>query len=457
MKDVITDTLRKFKDRADYLEIRTESRRVLNLGADKTGLVHISRTESTGGCVRAYLRGGWGFASFESLDRLSQYVEKAIAWARLSSRGKCELASVPVVTEDVPLKALVHPDDVSLEVKVRYLLDWCDRVLSYGGHVVDSMARYHDSVRVLTFGNSEGSLVEQEVLDSAAAVQVLAKNGSVVIRNQLSDGSSNTFTYMDSLSSRLAEHIATSNALASADSIRSGQRDVVLNPDMTGVFTHEAFGHTIEADHFANDPKAANVLRLGRRLAKPIVNIFDSGTSVGHRGFLAFDDEGVRARETQVLTEGVITAHLHSRETAGLMGEEPTGNARAISYQFQPIVRMRNTYIANGMSSLDELIGDIDDGIYVINSAGGSTDGEKFQFLAQYGRRIEKGKLGAVVRDISLLGNLFRTLWAIDGVGNDFQTPDGAGGCGKRGQYPLPVTHGGPHIRIRKCMVGGKA
>jgi TldD protein len=139
------------------------------------------------------------------------------------------------------------------------------------------------------------------------------------------------------------------------------------------------------------------------------------------------------------------------------MREEPTGNARALSYQFQPIVRMRNTYIENGTSSLDDLIGDIEDGIYVINSAGGSTDGEKFQFLAQYGRRIHKGKLGSLVRDISLLGNLFKTLWSIDGVGNDFRTPDGAGGCGKQGQAPLPVTHGGPHIRVRNCMVGGKA
>jgi predicted Zn-dependent protease len=226
---------------------------------------------------------------------------------------------------------------------------------------------------------------------------------------------------------------------------------------MTGVFTHEAFGHTIEADGYANDPKAASVLRLGRRLARPILNIFDSGTTLGARGHLVFDDEGVRAGETQVLTEGVITAHLHSRETAGILGEEPTGNARAISYQFQPIVRMRNTYIGPGTSSFDDLISDIDDGIYVINSGGGSTDHEKFQFLAQYGRRIQKGKLGSLVRDISLLGNLFKTLWSIDGVGNDFSTPDGAGGCGKAGQFPLPVTHGGPHVRIRRCMVGGKA
>jgi TldD protein len=188
-----------------------------------------------------------------------------------------------------------------------------------------------------------------------------------------------------------------------------------------------------------------------------LLNIYDSGTTVGHRGFVAYDDEGVRARETQVLTEGVITAHLHSRETAAMLGEEPTGNARAISYQFQPIVRMRNTYIGPGTSDVEDLIADVKDGIYVVNSGGGSTDGEKFQFLAQYGRRIENGKLGSLVRDISLLGNLFKTLWSIDGVANDFTTPDGAGGCGKNGQMPLPVTHGGPHIRIRRCMVGGKA
>jgi TldD protein len=457
MKDLIRDSIRRFKHLADYLEIRTETRRVLNLGADKSGLVHVSRNEAAGGCVRAYVRGGWGFASFEARDRLDEQIEKAIAWARLSSQGRYLLADVPVITEDVPLKAVVHPEDVPLEVKVGYLMGWRDQILSHGGHVVDAISRYHDSVRVLTFGSSEGTLIEQEVLDAAAAIQVIAQKDHVVVRNGLTDGSSNTFTFMDSLSERLAGHIAVSDELAEADSVRSGHRDVVLNPDMTGLFTHEAFGHTIEADHFADDPASANVLRLGRKLAKPILNIYDSGTTVGCRGFLVYDDEGVRARETQVLTEGVMTAHLHSRETAAKLGEAPTGNARAISYQFQPIVRMRNTYIAGGDASFEDLIADIKDGIYVINSAGGSTDSEKFQFFAQYGRRIHNGKLGGLVRDISLLGNLFTTLWSIDAVGSDFQTPDGAGGCGKAGQAPLPVTHGGPHLRIRNCMVGGKA
>src|SRR5262245_18294612 len=104
MKDVICDTLRKFKHRVDYLEIRTESRRVLSLSADKTGPVHSSKTDASGGCVRANIGGGWGFASFESLDRLDSYVEKAIAWASMSNRGKYRLASAPVVVEDVPLK-----------------------------------------------------------------------------------------------------------------------------------------------------------------------------------------------------------------------------------------------------------------------------------------------------------------------------------------------------------------
>src|SRR4051812_21090506 len=105
MKQVIVEHIRKYKHLADYLEIRTEARRVLNLAADKTGLVHVSRTDATGGCVRAYIRGGGGFASFESLDRLGAYIERAIAWARRSSRGQYQLAPVPVVVEDVPLKA----------------------------------------------------------------------------------------------------------------------------------------------------------------------------------------------------------------------------------------------------------------------------------------------------------------------------------------------------------------
>ncbi len=455
MKNIVRDLLGRHKHRADYLEVRMEENQMLRLQTDKTGLQEVLRRNASRGCVRAWIQGGWGFSSFESLDDLDCHVERALAWAKQGRGRRSILAPVPVVEEDHRVVTSSHPDDVPLQKKLDYLLGWRSQALGFGKQVVDVLAYYYDLARTVVFGNSEGTLIRQDLLDSAATLVVIAKKGEVIVRNHLSDGSSNTFNYMKRLDQKVRNHIATTNDLAEADSVKSRHRDVVLNPDMTGLFTHEAFGHTMEADHFAEKPDQAKVLRIGRQLAKPIVSIHDSGGHPGNRGYVVFDDEGVRTRETMLLDRGVLCSHLHSRETAGLLNEEPTGNARAINCQFPPIVRMRTTALAPGTSSLNDLIADIDDGIYVVDSAGGSTDGEKFQFFARYGRRIRKGRLGELVRNISLLGNLFETLGAIDGVGDDFFTPDSMGGCGKNGQAPLPISFGGPHIRIRHCLVGG--
>jgi TldD protein len=138
------------------------------------------------------------------------------------------------------------------------------------------------------------------------------------------------------------------------------------------------------------------------------------------------------------------------------MGETVTGNARAISYRFQPIVRMTNTYIENGDTPFDELISDIKLGIYACDAIGGQTMLENFSFSAGWGHIIRNGKVCEMVRDVVLAGNLFVTLANIEALGNDFVWQERGGGCGKGGQMPLPVTEGAPHTRIRDVVIGGR-
>jgi TldD protein len=138
------------------------------------------------------------------------------------------------------------------------------------------------------------------------------------------------------------------------------------------------------------------------------------------------------------------------------MGEQPTGNARALNYTFPPIVRMTNTYIAPGDISFEDMISEVDEGLYVIDSRGGETTGEMFTFSAREAFMVRKGKIAERVRGVNLTGNVFTTLENIDAIGNDLEWPSRAGTCGKGGQSPLPVGCAGPHIRIRNCVVGGK-
>jgi TldD protein len=165
----------------------------------------------------------------------------------------------------------------------------------------------------------------------------------------------------------------------------------------------------------------------------------------------------VAAEKTYLIREGILTGRLHSRETAAKMKEKLSGNARAISYRFPPIVRMTNTYIepaTSGQTGLAEIIADIKEGIYVKNWYGGTTSMEMFTFSAGEAYMIRNGKIAETLRPVVLTGNVFSTLMNIDAIGSDLEMNEG-GGCGKAGQSPLPVSNGSPHIRIQHCLIGG--
>jgi TldD protein len=228
-----------------------------------------------------------------------------------------------------------------------------------------------------------------------------------------------------------------------------------MDPIMTGLFTHEAFGHLSEADFIAENPQAKDMLALGRQFGPRTLNIYDDGAAPRLRGSIAYDDEGVPAQKTWLIRDGILAGRLHSRETAALMNEQPTGNARATSYRQAPLVRMTNTAIApSDGGAAHNLIKDIDLGVYAVDWAGGETLLEDFTFVAKHGYMIRHGELAEPLRAMTLTGNVFETLMNIDGIGSDFAWDEGSGDCGK-GAEDLPVCDGGPHIRVRDVLVGG--
>ncbi|NET61443.1 MAG: TldD/PmbA family protein, partial [Symploca sp. SIO2E6] len=186
------------------------------------------------------------------------------------------------------------------------------------------------------------------------------------------------------------------------------------------------------------------------------LQIFDGAAPVGHRGSYFYDDEGTPATTTQLIKDGVLVGRLHSRETAGKLGEEPTGNARCLNYHYPPIVRMTNTWIERGTTPVADLFKGIKEGVYAKNWLGGMTNGEMFTFSAGEAWMIRDGQLAEPVRDVTLSGNVFKTLADIEAIGDDFYW-DESGGCGKGGQSGLPVGCGGPSLRIKDVVVGGEA
>lgn len=443
------------KAKADYVEARFEENQTSQIAYRGKVLESIGRSSAAGGNVRALVKGGWGFTSFNDLDNLTARISQAVEQARATGSGKSQLADVEPVRDNVPSGVKINPVTIPLAEKKRLLDEYNEIIWSTPG-IKTSNISYGDSRKKVTFLNSEGAFITQERADVVIRLTAIAAKDSEVQQVGLSTGSRGDFQAITKLHQQVREMAQHAVNLLDAPQVKGGEYTVVLDPILAGVFVHEAFGHLSESDFVYENDKLRELMKLGKQFGAVDLNIVDSASEpAGRRGSFKYDDEGVRAVKTYLIREGKLVGRLHSRETAAKMKEKPTGNARAINYRFPPIVRMTNTYIEPGKMSFKDIIADIKEGIYAKNWYGGTTSMEMFTFSAGEAYMIRNGKIAEPLRPVMLSGNVFRTLLNIDAIGNDLDMNEG-GGCGKGGQSPLPVSNGSPHIRIRHCLVGGK-
>jgi len=285
---------------------------------------------------------------------------------------------------------------------------------------------------------------------------IVTKAKGVVQRVRFAFGGDADYTRVLDRDEELKERIEFARQLPHAEPAKAGLYPVILDPSEAGLFIHEAFGHLSEADGLQNNPAFRERLQLGTPLAKPLLNVTDDPALPGLPGTYEIDDEGVRGAKTRLITEGILTGRMHSRETAAEFGEPLSGNMRAVDAHFTPLVRMSNIFIESGESSFDKMVASIEDGYYLVGAKGGQTSGDQFTFGAQWGYRIENGRLGPMVRDINMSGELFSTLEAISMIGNELAFAE-RGGCGKGGPQQLnrKSGKGAPHIKIDRVTIGG--
>ncbi|MGB2885060.1 MAG: TldD/PmbA family protein, partial [Dehalococcoidia bacterium] len=391
--------------------------------------------------------------SFNDVSDLKVKVEKAVRQARLVGKEESKLAPVEPVVAIVPPEVKKDPSVVPLAQKKGILDEYNDVIWSIP-KVQTSIIGYSDRHKKVTFASTEGSYIEQTKVDVMARFNAVARDGNDVQQSSLSLGSNGDYGFMENLHSDVGEMAKRAVELLSAPQLKGGEYTVICDPILAGVFAHEAFGHLSESDFVYENERMREIMGLGRRFGGNYLNIIDGAAVPGLRGSYRYDDEGVPGTKTYLIREGILTGRLHSRETAAKMGEAPTGNARALDYTFQPIVRMTNTYIEPKEASFEELISEIKEGVYAKSWYGGMTSMEMFTFSAGEAYMIRNGRVEELLRPVVLSGNVFTTLENIDAIGNDLDMNQG-GGCGKGGQMPLPVSNGSPHIRISKCLLGG--
>ncbi len=452
MRDLIAEALKGHD--ADYIEIHFEESEATSITYRAERLEDISRARSSGGNIRALVQGSWGFVSFNRLDGLKEKVALAVEEARLANREPFELFATEPAVDTVAPQLRKDATTIPLATK-KDLLDGYNDIMLSSPKIQSTRINYRDVKRRIAFASSEGSYVEQTKSDLSARLIAIAREDNEIQQAGLGLGSSGEFSAVEGLHERAREVARRAAALLSAPQVRGGEYTVILDPILAGVFAHEAFGHLSESDHVYQNENLRQIMVLGKRFGGKHLNIVDDPTIPNLRGSYKYDDEGTSAKKAYLIREGVLEGRLHSRETAARMGETATGNARAINYLFPPIVRMSNTFIESGSASFEEMLGGIEEGVYVRDWYGGTTSLEMFTFSAGEAYMIRRGRLAELLRPVVLTGNVFTTLENLDAIGDDLEMNQG-GGCGKAGQSPLPVSAGSPHIRIRHCVVGGR-
>lgn len=442
-----------YKFRKDfYADVRIEDRFETLIKLQNGDLHEAKETTEKKAFIRVYDGDMWYYTSTDDMSAIQSSLDELYTYATPNN----DIAKNPIVAkyEVNRDKLLVFNKkcikSIPFADKLALLQSTSERLTSELCNY--KSAHYLDRYSVYNFYSSKGANITYDFQTCGVAYGMTFAFGEDTMSEQLSKAktSFNELTYTDA---ELNEFVTRcEDFIKNAKPIEAGSYPVVLAPIVTGVFAHESFGHKSEADFMLGDEAMAKEWTIGKRVASSILTIRETGVYEGS-GYVPYDDEGTKAGNNYLIRKGVLTGRLHSATTAAALNEELTGNARAINCNYEPIVRMTTTFVANGKSTFEQLIGGIKRGYYIYSVKHGSGM-STFTIAPTIAYEIVNGKIGQPVKIAVITGNVFETLGLIDGIGNDCQILSFVtGGCGKMEQYPLNVGLGGPHIRVSKMNV----
>lgn len=441
----------KFKE-GFYADVRVETLFTTSIKY-RDGALEESKTTTT---KKAFLRvfdgDMWYYASTYKLDDLQGELDRLYANATANK----DIAKNGTVKRFESNKADIKKfkthcvKDISVSEKGRLLTDKFALVNS--AYLKMLVAVYADKYSEIEFYSSKGADIKYDYQLCGIRFNASLADGENNFTSSLSksDDSIDKIAFTDK---EVKDFIAESeNYLLNAKPVTAGEYPVILSPETAGVFAHESFGHKSEADFMIGDETMRKEWALGKKVGSDILSIYDSGLEDGS-GYRPYDDEGTRAKKTYLIKNGVLSGRLHSADTATDLGEEVTGNARAVNCDYEPIVRMTSTVIEAGSLSKEELFAGVKHGYFIKDYKHGSGM-STFTIAPNLAYEIVDGRIGDPVKIAVITGNVFETLNLIDGLSDKAEIISSAfGGCGKMEQHPLNVSFGGPYVRISKMNV----
>jgi len=442
--------------------------------ATKSGRVErLSDSESEGIGVRVLLNDAWGFAADRRLSGAGarDAALRACTFARAApGKHSRQLAPVAPATGKHRTSFERDPFEVSLAEKVALCLEADQAMAGPEILVREAMVRAQRENKLLL--TSEGTEVEQELIECGAGIEcAAARDGVFQMRSypsaHVGSSSQSGWEYVEGLdlpgqAPRVAEQAA---ALVRAHECPIGVTTIVLDADQVALQVHESVGHPTELDRvYGTEASYAGTSFLkpddlgSLRYGSELMNITADPTTPGGLGSFAFDDEGVPAERMPVVEAGLLTGFLASRETAARINAGNGGSMRADGWNRMPLVRMTNLHLEPGEGTFEDLLADVDDGVYMETNRSWSIDDKRlnFQFGTQIAWEIKSGKLGRMLRDATYTGITPHFWGSLDAVaGRDSWRLYGMTNCGK-GQpgQSAHVSHGAAPARFRNVQVG---
>jgi len=434
-----------------YYDLRHVTGQITHIDIDNGIFESAGTTFFNKAVLRVISKNGWGILQIDNYQpctgrKFDELLKKASALSAITqeqvnlgdvSRG---VLAVPAMKED--------PRSVSIEEKSAILSEIEKGAIHPS--VVNRRANYIERVEQVGFSDSSGNEYAYEMCRSGFNVLAVASRNDNTQMGYEREHSIHGFNlrHHQTLGKKAAD-IAV--ALLDAKLAHGGKLKAILDPELSGVFAHEAVGHASEGD-LIQEGNSVLKDKTGQKIGNDMLTIVDD-PGIPEFGFDPVDSEGVAVRRTEIIKNGVVNAFLHNRESLAAVGNGIAGHARGMAGE-PPLVRMSNTFIEAGDATDHEIFEECKNGIFLKGSRGGQVDPGRgvFQFNAEYGYLVKNGECTGMVRDVSLSGDILTTLHNIALCGKNRKMSPGY--CGKGGQS-VPVSDGAPTILLCDAVVGG--
>ena len=461
---------------ASYADVRLDEHVTQDIVVKNGQLAAVSDDASEGFGVRVIVDGAWGFAGSARLDKseVELVVDRAIRIARASARVRSAPVNLgsPVTSRGhyrTPLER--DPFSVPLSEKVDLLLR-ADAAMGSVKGVTIREGSMEFIRQKKTFASTEGAFTEQELFEAGAGIEATATSPDDVQNRSYPNSfgrhqGSGGYEYITGLElerhgQRIGEEAV---ALLTAVQCPSGMKTLILDASQTALQIHESCGHPTELDRVFGmeaayagtsfmTPEKLNHLQYG----SPKVTITADALTPTGLGTFGWDDEGVPAQRSFLIKDGLFVGYLTSRETASVLGQQSNGTMRADGWNRIPLIRMTNVNLAPGDSSLERMIAETKDGVYMETNRSWSIDDKRlnFQFGTQLAYEIVDGKRGRLLKNATYAG-ITPEFWnSCDAVAGPSEWMVwGLANCGK-GQPPqvAHVAHGAAPARFQNVRVG---